>query len=72
MPMTAVDRAIGGFGPEVPVKLPPATPPSALRAFRSDTGLPAVKENGCMAAANSIADRCLPKLGSSLPSQIGV
>lgn len=47
MPMTAEESAGGGLGPPMPEKLPPACPPSALRALRSDTGLPAVKVKGC-------------------------
>jgi hypothetical protein len=51
MPMTDVDSAGGGLGPLWPEKLPPAMPPSALRALRSPVGLPTVKAYGCKRAA---------------------
>lgn len=63
MPMTDVESAGGGLGPPAPIKFPPAMPPSALRARLSPTGLPAVKENGCMHLNTCYmrvkADRCL-------------
>ena len=58
MPIAEVDRAGGGLGPLCAEKLPPATPPSAFLALRSNTGLPTVKVKGCTAHTLSEAARC--------------